>query len=745
PTLSSDAKDLYHLTSVVINGKTYSAADYAKNLPTTIGKEAQTVVYNYAPNVGKITTEVMGLDNKVITSSVITQTGDINTLYNNVNEQIPDGYHISEITVDGVTVPVNKLANLVIGNNPKTVIYHIAKDQVKETTGSVKIEIENSDGKIIQSVTTTGEVGSAYKNLTPDSKVAYTTVNGVQNGTIPNTIVKGDTIIIYHLEPTTKPTPAPTPTVGNGIVNIKVVDQNGNVIGTMSHMGSVGSNFAPATIPTGDTVNNITVNGKVVNDVPTTIENGTTNIVYHVTVPQVTKPAVKEGTVNIKIVDQNGNVIGQSTQSGEVGSDINPLDISNNDTIKSITVDGQTVSDAPTTIVDGTTNIVYHINVPSKKVSKDKLQIKVVTAKGEVIYDSNSTVDSGTTINGITIPKGYHLVNKVATVDGKDVNTVPTTVNGDTKIVYTVAKDTEKQPVNPTVNNGTVTIKYVYDGKVLEESNYNTAVGTPFELGNTPKGYKVESIDINGQETTDVPTTVQNGNTSIVINLTKPEANKVPVVKQENGQVNIKIVTESGQIVYESDSDVKVGTTIQQPQIPAGYHLVKTVIAINGNGTNTMPSKVVKGKIIIVYTIAKNVAPTIPVVKPVSNNKNNSVNNTNIDNTGKATQTTNTPVNVPSSTPTDTTSTTNKTNVSSNNNQNITANPIVQKHQEVAPEHVVNSNVSSNAPKETKITSLPDTGLSSLGNNNTERDVAGAAGLVGVLVGVLEVIRRKKK
>ncbi|MGL5822666.1 MAG: hypothetical protein ACRCYE_13755, partial [Sarcina sp.] len=864
-------------------------------------------VYNYTMNQGKITTEVMGPDNKVITSSVSTQNGNVNTPYNVVNEKIPVGYHITSITVNGVTTDVNNLSDLLINDGSQTVIYHIAKNEEQKATGTVKVEIENSNGTVIQSSTTNGIVGTPYKNLIPSGKVAYTTVNGVKNGSIPSTIVKGETTIIYHLEPTTTPIPKPTPVVKKGIVNIKIVNQNGEVIGTASHEGAVGSDFNPITIPNGDTINNITVNGNSVSNAPTTIENGTTNIVYHVTVPVKPQPVVKTGKVIIKVVNQDGTVIEQSNQNGKVGSTFNPITIPSGDTINNITVNGNSVSNAPTTIENGTTTIIYHITTPvkpqpviktgkviikvvnqdgtvieqsnhegavgsnfnpitipsgdtvnnitvngnsvssapttiengtttiiyhittpakpqpviktgkviikvvnqdgtvieqsnhegavgsnfnpitipsgdivnnitvngnsvssapttiengtttiiyhittpAKKVNKNTLQIIVRTEQGQVISDTNSLVKDGSVIQGITVPKGYHLVSTVASVNGNNVSTIPTTVEGNTKIIYTIEPNTQTQPQpqKPVTNDGSVTIKYVYNGKVIKESNYNSSVGTPFEIGSTPNGYKITSIDVNGQETTNVPTTIQDGKTSIIINLTKPEVNIPP--KVENGEVSIKIVTENGKVLYDNNSNVKIGTNIQLPKIPAGYHLVKTVIAINGNGTNNMPTKVVEGKTIIVYTVAKNAVPTIPIVKPDSNNNNNLTNGNGVKQTSNSTQKENNGVKNNSSSNVNSLNNSSSTNSLNNDNSTVNMQPISSSSSSSEPQtpQNINNNQSTTitTQSQSKITSLPDTGLSSLANKNTKSDVAGAAGLLGVLLGLLEIIRRKKK
>ncbi|MGL4741685.1 MAG: hypothetical protein ACRC41_12895, partial [Sarcina sp.] len=406
--------DLYHLTSVVINGKTYSASDYAKNLPTTIGKTAQSIVYNYTINKGKITTEIMGPDNKVITSSVSTQSGNVNTPYNVVNEKIPAGYHITSITVNGVTTDVNNLSDLLINDGSQTVIYHIAKNQEQRVKGTVKVEIENSNGKIVQSTITNGIVGTPYRSLIPNGKVAYTTVNGVKNGNIPSTIVKGETIIIYHLDPTASQKPNPEPVIKTGIVNIKIVNQNGKIIGTVSHEGIVGSNFNPIAIPNGDNITNITVNGNNVSSAPTTIETGTTNIVYHVTVPVTPEPVIKTGKVIIKVVNQNGTVIEQSNQNGKVGSTFTPINIPGGDIVNNITANGNNVSSAPTTIENGTTTIIYHVTVPTNPepvIKTGKVIIKVVNQDGKIIEQSNHEGNVGSNFNPIIIPNGDTINN----------------------------------------------------------------------------------------------------------------------------------------------------------------------------------------------------------------------------------------------------------------------------------------------------------------------------------------------
>ncbi|MGL4740187.1 MAG: hypothetical protein ACRC41_05195, partial [Sarcina sp.] len=85
----------YHLVKMELNGKTITS------LPNNMPGNGGLIKYIVAPNTGTIKTEIMGPDNKVITSSVSTQSGNVSTPYNVVNEKIPAGYQISSVTVNG--------------------------------------------------------------------------------------------------------------------------------------------------------------------------------------------------------------------------------------------------------------------------------------------------------------------------------------------------------------------------------------------------------------------------------------------------------------------------------------------------------------------------------------------------------------------------------------------------------------------------------------------------------------------
>ncbi|MGL5617167.1 MAG: hypothetical protein ACRDD2_13210, partial [Sarcina sp.] len=148
----------YHLVKMELNGKTITS------LPSDMPSNGGTIKYVVAPDAGNITTEVMGPDNKVITSTINKQSGNVGSPYKIVSEKIPTGYQISSVTVNGKTVPVKDLSSLTIGNNPQTVVYHISK--IPDNTITETVNIVNSAGKVTKVIEPVTTINTGYEGET---------------------------------------------------------------------------------------------------------------------------------------------------------------------------------------------------------------------------------------------------------------------------------------------------------------------------------------------------------------------------------------------------------------------------------------------------------------------------------------------------------------------------------------------------------------------------------------------------
>ncbi|MGL5820564.1 MAG: hypothetical protein ACRCYE_02895, partial [Sarcina sp.] len=148
----------YHLVKMELNGKTITS------LPNNMPGNGGTIKYVVAPNAGNITTEIMGPDNKVITSSVVKQSGNVGSPYKVVNEKIPAGYQISSVTVNGTTVSPKDLSKVEVGNKAQTVVYHISK--IPDNAITQTVNLVNSNGSVVKVLEPQTTINTGYEGET---------------------------------------------------------------------------------------------------------------------------------------------------------------------------------------------------------------------------------------------------------------------------------------------------------------------------------------------------------------------------------------------------------------------------------------------------------------------------------------------------------------------------------------------------------------------------------------------------
>ena len=155
------------------------------------------------------------------------------------------------------------------------------------------------------------------------------------------------------------------------------------------------------------------------------------------------------------------------------------------------------------------------------------VKVEVIADNGRVIYSTDSNEKVGSEIESVNIPSGYHIDSVDSTVNGTNVNTVPTkVVKGDTVIIYHVSKIKKVNQEPAKVEKGTVKEEIITnDGKILLDSNYNEPVGSKINKVVIPSGYKLQSVSttINGNKVQEVPIKVDKGETTIIYNVVSDE------------------------------------------------------------------------------------------------------------------------------------------------------------------------------------------------------------------------------
>ncbi|MGL4990656.1 MAG: hypothetical protein ACRC57_05760, partial [Sarcina sp.] len=492
----------------------------------TIADGNTNIVYhleNPAPVIehGNVTDTVQTTDGTIVVPTKTTQgvTGDNISAGATAYTNVP-GYHVVGLTVNGTSVQPNangtySVPAMTYNNGTQKVVWIVAKDQAPKpevNKGNVTIEVKTTTGEVLVPTTTvgSGDVGSTINsglgyNPIKGYHLVGTTVDGVSEGdvSISKVTLKDGTIkIVYTVaKDQTTPVNPPTPVVKTGSVTVKVVNTNGQtVVGEHTvDSGNVGNAVTGDgyTPENGNKIVKITVNGVSVKSLSgLKITDGVTHIVYTIgneTPVNPPTPAVKTGSVTVKVVNTNGQtVVGEHTvDSGNVGDTVtgDGYTPENGNKIIKITVNGVPVKSlSGLKITDGVTHIVYTIgnetpvNPPTPVIKTGSVTIKVVNTDGQTIVGQH-TVDSGNVGDTVTgdgyTPEAGNKIIKI-TVNGIPVKSLSglKITDGVTHIVYTIGKNT------PDHNNGGTTTP----GQGTDHNNGGTTTpgqGTDHNNGGT--------------------------------------------------------------------------------------------------------------------------------------------------------------------------------------------------------------------------------------------------------------------
>lgn len=266
--------------------------------------------------------------------------------------------------------------------------------------------------------------------------------------------------------------------MGNGMINInlnpgKISDSskikttisieglNGKVIGTpKSETGEPGNNTNLKTpqIPEGYHLVNITDNGKVITNVPSTFGDSDNNIIYNI---------AKNPSITVKVLDSNGKEIeNPEIVTGDPSSKVTvkvPSIPEGYHIVKITNEKGQTVDGIPNVFGNNNEVIEYHIAKDNENINKSPNKKAIKSIKVSIENDKGEPIGIPRVISGVQgekanvpvpiIPEGYKLNN--ITINGAKVNKIPNTfgnVNGNVVLHVSKSENSENPKTGDTSN-----------------------------------------------------------------------------------------------------------------------------------------------------------------------------------------------------------------------------------------------------------------------------------------------------
>ena len=488
-----------------------------------------------------VTAKYVDTDGNVISDNVI-QSGNVGDTYTTEQKSIP-GYTFKE---------VQGSASGTFTDQAQTVTYVYTKDPV--AGGDVTAKYVDTDGNAISdNVIQSGSIGDAYK--TEQKSIPGYTFKEVQ-GSVSGTFTDQPQTVEYVY------TKDPVKPVAGGDVTVKYVDTDGNVISdNVIQSGNVGDAYTTEqkSIP-GYTFKE--VQGSATGTF--TDQSQTVTYVY-------TKDPVAGGSVTVKYVDTDGNVISDNViKSGNIGDAY---------TTEQKSIPGYTFKEvqgsASGTFTDQSQTVIYvYTKDPVKPVSGGDVTVKYADTDGNVISDNvikSGNIGDAYTTEQKSIP-GYTFKEVQGSASGTFTDQSQT-------VTYVYTK-------NPVVG-GDVTARYVdTDGNVISEK--------VIKSGNIGDAYTTEQKSIPGYTFKEVQGSASGTFTDQSQTVTYVYT-KDPVA---GGSVTVKYVDTDGNVI--SDNVIKSGNigdayTTEQKSIP-GY----TFKEVQGSASGTFTDQ--SQTVIYVYT-----------------------------------------------------------------------------------------------------------------------------------------------
>ncbi|WP_317312472.1 MucBP domain-containing protein, partial [Clostridium thermobutyricum] len=251
------------------------------NVPSTFGDSDDNIIYHVEKNPTKTTISIEGSNGKAI-GTPESATGEPGNKTNLKDPQIPEGYHLVNITDNGKVI--TKVPST-FGDSDNNIIYNIAKNP------SITVKVLDSNGKEIENPEiVTGDPSSKVTVKVPSIPEGYhivkitnekgQTVNGV-----PNVFGNNNEVIEYHIAKDNENINKSPNKKAIKSIKISIENDKGEPIGiprVISGVQGEKANVPVPTIPEGYKLNNITINGAKVNKIPNTFGNVNGNVVLHV-------------------------------------------------------------------------------------------------------------------------------------------------------------------------------------------------------------------------------------------------------------------------------------------------------------------------------------------------------------------------------------------------------------------------------------------------------------------------------
>ena len=422
---SGNVGDTYTTEQKSIPGYTFKEVQGSAS--GTFTDQAQTVTYVYTKDPvagGDVTAKYVDTDGNAISDNMI-QSGSIGDAYKTEQKSIP-GYTFKEVqgSVSGTFT-----------DQPQTVEYVYTKDPVKPVAGGdVTVKYVDTDGNVISdNVIQSGNVGDAY--TTEQKSIPGYTFKEVQGSATGTFTDQSQTVTYVYTK---------NPVVG-GDVTARYVDTDGNVISEkVIKSGNIGDAY---------TTEQKSIPGYTFKEVQGSASGTFTDQSQTVTYVY-TKDPVAGGSVTVKYVDTDGNVISDNViKSGNIGDAY---------TTEQKSIPGYTFKEvqgsASGTFTDQSQTVIYvYTKDPVKPVSGGDVTVKYADTDGNVISDNvikSGNIGDAYTTEQKSIP-GYTFKEVQGSASGTftDQSQIVTYVY--TKIESTVAPtptDTSKSenPTHPT-------------------------------------------------------------------------------------------------------------------------------------------------------------------------------------------------------------------------------------------------------------------------------------------------------
>ena len=537
------------------NGNPLSVDEYFKPEKSPVGWEAATYYAVFEPDEGQtkelkatvdyvLGDEVQTEDHKDLTATVqILQPDTLST--QGVEAKEYKGWKLEKITINDKIVQ-NLPATV---NNGDAVRYHyiIDEDQTKELKATVDYKlgakVQSQDHKDLtatvqvlepDTLSTEGVTANVYEGW----KLVHITINGSKVLELPDKVNNGDKII-YHYLPDEEQTKELKATVDYVLGDEVQTEDHKDLTATVQILqpDTLSTQGVEAKEYKGWKLEKITINDKIVQNLPATVNNGDA-VRYHYIIDEDQTKELK-ATVDYKL--------GAKVQSQDHKDLTATVQVLEPDTLSTegvtanvyegwklvhITINGSKVLELPDKVNNGD-KIIYHY-LPDEEQTKELKATVDYVLGGEVQTEAHKDLMATVQIlqpdtlstQGVEAKeyKGWRL--EKITINDKIVQNLPATVNnGDAVRYHYIIDEDQTKELKATVD-------YVL-GNEVQTKDHKDLIATvqilePDILSTEDvetkqyKGWLLEKITINGDQISELPQTVNDGD-AVVYHYTEDE------------------------------------------------------------------------------------------------------------------------------------------------------------------------------------------------------------------------------